>query len=99
MKAIFFMADIIFFELSKESFRFPLINSVRTSLWLANTESSTFSEIQIKDEQVEIWKIHNVKIMLIERDFLKDKIKCGIEFKLGTYPKEIAYGRVTNLVE
>ncbi len=98
MKELFLIVDIIFFELAKENFNFPITNPIRTSFWLIDSEHSTFSEIQIQDEYIEIGKICRIGIKLLERDFLQNKIKQGAEFSLGVFPSEIAYGRVVDIL-
>ena len=99
MKEVLLRANITFLEIAKESFNFPLNNSIRTSFWLLNSQKSTFSEIQLLDENVDILKLYEVKIKVTERDFFYDKLKNGIEFKAGTYPNEIAYGKIIEVIK
>lgn len=94
MKELILNVEIIFMEIAKESFHFPVTNSIRLSFWLPEQEVSTFSEIQIKNNSIEVGKAKIVEIKLVERDFLFNKIKTGTEFKLGTFPNSIAVGKV-----
>jgi hypothetical protein len=97
MKEIILIVEIIFLDIAKENFNFPIMNNLRTSFWLLNSELSTFSELQLLDKEVNIWEKNTVLIKIIERDFLKEKLYVGCEFKLGVYPKEMAYGRVVEI--
>lgn len=97
MKEIILIVEIVFWGIAKESFKFPITNNIRTSFWLLNSELSTFSELQLLDEEIDIWEKKTALIKIVERDFLKEKLNVGSEFKLGVYPKEIAYGRVVEI--
>jgi hypothetical protein len=99
MKNITLIVEIIFFEVAKKSFNFPICHSLRTSFWLLGTEFSTFSEIQIIESNIKIWKPCLLKLITVEREFLSDKIKPDVEFKLGTYPFEIGYGKIIKIIE
>ncbi|MGB3947676.1 MAG: hypothetical protein WBM13_06810 [Bacteroidia bacterium] len=43
MQNITIKAEIVFSEAAKESFKFPIQNSIRTSFWLKGANGSTFS--------------------------------------------------------
>jgi hypothetical protein len=98
MKEIIFTAEIVFFERAKNYFNFPTFGPLRTSLWLPDAVASTFSEIIATENQIQIWRVCNAQIKVIERDYLKDKIIPGQEFKLGVFPLEIAYGRIFKIM-
>jgi hypothetical protein len=97
MKEILLTVELIFLGAAKENFNFPITNPVRTSFWLLNSEYSTFSEIQPKGKKIEVWQICQLEIKIVERDFLRGMLVKGGEFKLGTYPYEIAYGRIIEM--
>lgn len=97
MKELVLLAEIIFLETAKNSFNFPIINSVRLSLWFPEGEASTFSEIQIQEKHLEIGKPQIVKIKLMSREFLKNKIIVGSEFKMGTFANAIALGKIVEV--
>lgn len=97
MKELILTVEIIFLDIAKESFKFPIKNNIRTSFWLLNSELSTFSELQLLDKEIDIWEKKTALIKIIERDFLKEKLNLCSEFKLGVYPQEIAYGRIVEI--
>ena len=97
MKELTIIAEILFLETAKESFNFPIYNSIRTSFWLRDESDSTFSEITTVNKQMELGEKTNVKIRLLEREFLKGKVLVGTEFNLGVYPKTIAIGKVVRI--
>jgi hypothetical protein len=97
MKEILISVEVTFFDIAKESFNFPISRSVRMSFWLPESNISTFSEIHILEEEIEIGKLCKAQIRLVERDFLRGKMNIGQEFRLGVYPTEIAYGRIMQL--
>ncbi|WBV61633.1 hypothetical protein PFY12_05790 [Chryseobacterium camelliae] len=95
MRELNLIAEVVFLEIAKESFNFPITESIRLSFWIPNDKISTFSEIQIqKNATIDINKPILVKINLLERDFLINKIKEGSEFKMGIFPKAIAFGKI-----
>ena len=94
MKEIVIIAEILFLEIANKSFNFPITNSIRISLWLSDSNQSTFSEIQLGNEKLEIGENSKVRVKLLEQEFLQNKIKEGTEFMIGTYPEVIAKGKV-----
>lgn len=94
MKELIVIVEIIFLEIARENFNFPITNSIRLSFWIPNDVVSTFSEIQVQNKNIDIGKTEIVKIKLVERDFLVNRIKKGAEFRIGIFPKEIALGKV-----
>jgi hypothetical protein len=98
MKELILETELIFFEQAKEFFNFPISNSIRTSFWLLNDNESTPSEVFINNFIIETWKIYTLKVVVMERDFLKDVIKKGVEFKLGLFPHEMAIGKINNII-
>lgn len=97
MKELTLTAEIIFFETSKKYFNFPISNSIRSSFWIKDGVISTFAEIKIENSQIEVGELVIVKIILLERDFLYNKINIGTEFKIGVFPFEIAHGTIIDL--
>lgn len=97
MKELILIVEIIFLEIASESFNFPINNSIRLSFWIPNDVVSTFSEIQVQNKNIDIGKTEIVKIKLVKRDFLENRIKKGTEFRIGVFPKEIALGKVLEL--
>lgn len=94
MKELILIAEIVFLEIARESFNFPITDTISLSLWIPNDELSTFCEIQVQDSGIDIGKTEIVKIKLVERDFLVNRIKSGSEFRVGVFPKEIALGKI-----
>ncbi len=94
MKDLLITAEIVFLEIAKDSFNFPIANSIRLSFWILDDSFSTFSEIQFQNNRIDIGKLEVVKIKLIERDFLINRIKTGTEFRMRPFPIEIALGKV-----
>src|SRR5687768_8800156 len=99
MQEITLVVEILFLEIAKESFNFPISNSVRLSFWFPDGKASTFSEIQIQGERIEIGKPQVIRINLIKRDFLIDSMKVGNEFRMGTFPIAIANGKILEIKE
>lgn len=97
MKELILIVEIIFLDIAKESFNFPIMNNIRTSFWLLNSELSTFSELQLLDKEIDIWEKKTALIKIVEREFLKEKLNVGSDFKLGVYPQEMAYGRIVEI--
>lgn len=92
---ILLLAEISFLDKAKESFNFPIFNSIRTSLWLLHAEYSTFSEIVVEPGSfLEIGRLHKVRIKLPESSFLMEKLYPDVEIKLGVFPVEIANGKI-----
>lgn len=98
MKELVLIVEITFLETANESFNFPITNPIRSSFWILHDEISTFSEIQVQNENIEIGRTEIVKIKLVERDFLVNRIERGTEFRIGIFPKEIALGKVIEIV-
>lgn len=98
MREVNLKVEITFFEGAKESFNFPIINSIRTSFWLPDSKFSTFSELSFNEEKIEVKKKYQAEIVIIERDFLIGKLEIGSEFKVGTYPKVIAEGKIVAIM-
>jgi hypothetical protein len=100
MKDILLIAEIIFFETAKKSFNFPIMNAIRNSFWLSHQNFSTFAEITpLESGFTETNKKYMAQIIIVERDFLQNQLHVGCEFKLGTYPLEIARGKILELKE
>jgi hypothetical protein len=99
MKDLKILTDVIFHETAQKSFRFPITNPVRISFWFTGADFSTFSEIAQQDKALELLTPCQVTIKIIERDFLKNKVKEGVEFKLGTFPFETASGKILRVEE
>lgn len=99
MKELILIVEIVFLEIAKESLNFPITKPVRLSFWMPNDKVSTFSEIQIQNDNIDVGITEVVKIKLIERDFLVNRIKSGTEFRIGIFPKEIALGKVIKVQE
>lgn len=97
MNELVLTAEIVFMEIAKNSFNFPITNSIRLSFWLPKQRVSTFSEIQIDNKSIEIGKPATVKLLLIERDFLINQIKAGTIFEMGVFPNAIATGHVIEI--
>ncbi len=97
MKEIILIVEIIFLDFARKSFKFPISNNIRTSFWLLDSDISTFSELQLVDEEFDIWMKQLASLRIVERDFLKEKLNVGGEFKLGVFPKEIAFGRIIDI--
>lgn len=97
MKELFLIVEIVFFEIAKESFSFPITNPIRLSFWISHDKISTFSEIQVENNSIDIGRPEIVTIKLVERDFLVNRIKSGTEFRMGTFPMEIALGKVIDV--
>lgn len=97
MKELILIVEIIFLDIAKENFNFPIMNNIRTSFWLLNSKLSTFSELQLLEEEIDILEKKRALIKIVEREFIKEKLNIGSEFKLGIYPKEMAYGRVIEI--
>jgi len=98
MKELALTAEIIFLEIAEKSFRFPVTNYIRLSFWLPGDKVSTFSEVQPQGVSINIGGITIVKVGIVERDFLVDRIKVGTQFRVGVYPQEIAIGKVIEVV-
>ena len=94
MRDISIIAETIFFQPEVKAFSFPIVNSVRISFWIVNSKNSTWSEIEYDGYPIEACKLYKLRIILTERDFLEGKIKVGTEFILGTFPNEVAHGRI-----
>lgn len=94
MKELILTVEIIFLEIAQGSFNFPITNSIRLSFWITDDETSTFSELQVQNKQIDIGRSEIVKIKLIERDFLANRIERGTEFRIGIFPEAIAEGKV-----
>lgn len=97
MNELVLTAEIVFMEIAKNSFNFPITNSIRLSFWLPKQRVSTFSEIQIDNESIEIGKHTTVRLLLIERDFLINQIEVGTIFEMGVFPNAIATGHVIGI--
>ena len=98
MNEVIILADITFSKKAIDSFIFPINNTIRLSFWLSCDKVSTFSEIKPTTNNLNIGKSERVEIKLIERDFLQNRIKNGIEFSIGTYPNEIAKGKIIEII-
>ena len=96
MKEVILTAQIKFFEAAKRSFNFPLTNSIRTSFWLKGAKISTFSELKFP-HPIEIGDIYLVKIQLVERTFMKNQLKKGAEFNVGTFPDKLGSGKIKEI--
>jgi len=94
MKELILITEVVFLEIAKERFNFPITNSIRSSFWISECETSTFSEIQVENKIIDIGKPEIVEIKLVEREFLLDRIKSGTKFKIGIFPNEIALGKI-----
>lgn len=94
MKELILIVEIIFLEIARGRFNFPITNSIRLSFWIPDDEVSTFSEIQVENKQIDIGRSEIVKIKLIERNFLANRIERGTEFGIGIFPEVIAIGKV-----
>lgn len=97
MNELVLTVEIVFMEIAKNSFNFPITNSIRLSFWLPKQGVSTFSEIQIDNNSIEIGKPATVRLLLIERDFLINKIDIGTIFELGVFPNAIAIGHIIGI--
>lgn len=97
MKEVSLLVQINFCELARKRFVFPLNNSIRTSFWLVDSNSSTFSEVTFNDS-IELNKNYNAKIKLVYRDFLKNKLNEKTNFEIGTYPEMIAKGIIIEVL-
>jgi hypothetical protein len=97
MKEKTIVCEIIFGEQARQSFKFPLTGSIRTSFWIPNSKASTFSEIEIGNRNIDVGELTTVEIKIIERDFLHDKVKVGTEFMVGTFPNSIASGKILGI--
>ncbi|MDR6781625.1 hypothetical protein ABIE26_001887 [Pedobacter africanus] len=97
MKELILLVEVVFLKKAEESFSFPITAPVRLSFWITDDRASTFSELQIENDAINIGKVEIVKILLLERDFLLNRIKTGTEFRLGTFPEEIAIGKVIKI--
>ncbi len=94
MNELILNAEIIFSEIARDSFSFPITNPIRLSFWIPGDEVSTFSEIQVENKNINIGGAEVVKIKSLERDWLVNRIERGVEFRIGIFPKEIAVGKV-----
>jgi len=94
MKELILIVEIVFLEIAKESFNFPITNPIRLSFWIPGDEVSAFSEIQVQNNSIDIGRTEVAKLKLVERDFLVNRIKVDTEFRIGVFPKEIALGKV-----
>lgn len=97
MERLSLIAEIIFLDTAKNSFNFPVRNSIRMSFWLPDDKTSTFSEIQVNNKSIELGKYEIVEIKLGDRDLLLNRLKIGAEFRMGTFPNEIAIGRAIEI--
>ena len=95
-----FKARILFYTSAKGNFNFPISGSIRVSFWLPNSTVSTFSEIAPLSitGRIDIWIPTEVRVTILERDFLQKKIIMGAEFKLGVFPHEIAHGEIIEII-
>ncbi|WP_460220180.1 hypothetical protein [Psychroserpens sp. MEBiC05023] len=94
MREIIITAEILFFELAKERFNFPIVNTIRTSFWLLESNQSTFSEILMCSKRLDVGIKSLVRIKLLEQEFLQDKIKEDVDFQIGIFPEVIAKGKI-----
>ncbi|WP_299221343.1 hypothetical protein [uncultured Aquimarina sp.] len=98
MNEIILIVDIIFLDRAKEAFNFPISNSIRTSFWIEDAENSTFSELIVENENFYLDQYyHNVKIKIVEREFLSEKLHKGVKFKIGIFPNAIAEGQIDSI--
>ncbi|SHG15791.1 hypothetical protein SAMN04488522_104679 [Pedobacter caeni] len=97
MERLSLIAEIIFLETAKNSFSFPIGNSIRMSFWLPGDKASTFSEIQINNKIIDLGKHEILEIKLGDIGLLLSRIQKGTEFRMGTFPNEIAIGKVIEI--
>ncbi len=93
-----FIAEILFLEEGKRWVNFPIKNGLRLSFWLLGDKVSTPSEIELLNENIEIGKSTLIKMRIIEREFLTGRIETGTEFRIGTFPDEVAQGKVIEVI-
>lgn len=94
MKEMLLDVEVTFIEKAKHSFNFPITNSIRTSFWLKGSNYSTFSEVQKHTEPIQSMKPYRLKIIVGGRDVVVNMLEKGKEFRLGTFPYEIAFGKI-----
>lgn len=99
MKGEHLLAKLKFNENGFNFFQFPLLRPVRISFKLKDASGSTFSEIQIKqNESVEVGVESILEIMIGVGPGNYDHVKVGDTFYLGTFPVVIAEGIVMEIL-
>lgn len=81
--------DLIFNDLAKEYFRFPIRNPIRISFWTKASVHSSPCEITFEDEKVDVKEKVRADIIVIDID-----IKENDTFFLGVFPHIIGEGVV-----
>lgn len=94
MKTVKILSKVNFSEAAKRFFNFPMMNSTRMSFWIHGDQKSTFSEILYDGVPIEIGKPILVQIAYFEQAFLVGRLGVGSFFSLGTFPVEIAIGKI-----
>lgn len=67
------------------------------SFWLPDDKTSTFAEIQVNNKNIDLGKREIVEIKIGDRDLLLNRIEIGTEFRMGTFPNEIAIGKAIEI--
>jgi|SRR6185312_4907155 len=89
-------AELVFNNHAGESFRFPINNPVRISIWTNGARYSTFSEISSSSAML-LDSVNEVNIEF-PSDYLNRQIVKGDEFHVGTFPWIIGYVKVLQVV-
>ncbi|WP_288441158.1 hypothetical protein [uncultured Chryseobacterium sp.] len=97
MKERIILAEIQFNDTAQDFFNFPISNPIRISFWGEKQRLSTFSEVRVTDEPIELNKKTILEILIVDRDFLTDTLKIGNSFNLGVFPTAIARGEILDL--
>ncbi|HVU95338.1 MAG TPA: hypothetical protein VHE34_08945 [Puia sp.] len=98
MEDVLMIAEVNFIENTKIGFKFPVMNPIRMSFWISPENPSTPAEITpLGTGFMEPGKKYMAEIAIIDRDFLKDQLHVGCEFKLGTFPVQIAQGKIMEM--
>ncbi|MEI6408751.1 MAG: hypothetical protein WCR52_05175 [Bacteroidota bacterium] len=94
MKTVKILSEVTFSEAAKRFFNFPMMNDTRMPFWIHGDGKSTFSEVLYDGVPIEIGKPIIVQIAYFEQAFLVGKLGIGSLFSLGTFPVELATGKI-----
>jgi hypothetical protein len=95
-KEIKIKSKVFFNENATRFYNFPIKNNIHISIWLANNNFSSFSEITVVNP-IEISSWIEIEILIISNESNSDNL-VGKEFFLGVFPNAIANGTIIEIM-
>lgn len=100
MKNLLFTAEVTFTEIGTIRANFPIIGKRRMSFYLKSDMITTPSEIDSGSVPItKAFETYNVKIAIMNRDFLEGRIKAGQNFFLGSLSEILGEGTIISVDE